>query len=454
MQNRAQWQSRLGFVLAATGSAVGLGNIWKFPYITGMNGGGLFVLVYLFCIAGVGIPILAAEVLLGRATAQSPVGAFRSLSREGSPWVLVGGLGVLTAGTILSYYGVVAGWCLDYVLLSATGRLTATAPDDVPSLFGELYADPARNVVWLTVFTAATVWVILGGVRKGVERASLILMPLFFLTLVILVVHSGTLPGFGEALDFLFTPRPENLSPAGVLEALGHSFFSLSVAMGAMLTYGSYLSKKESIPVTTLTVGTLDTLVALVACLVLFPIIFTFGMEASAGPGLVFMSIPAALVQLPLGALWSILFFALLFLAAWTSAISLLEVLVAYGIDEWKLSRKVSTLLFGAIVYLFGIPSALSGGEGFFGKGLQEATGRNWFDWFDYVASNWFLPLGGLGISIFVAWKLEDGLRRAAFGEGTPEAWQARLYAGWLMLLRYLAPVAIVAIFLHVIGVI
>lgn len=454
MQNRAQWQSRLGFILAATGSAVGLGNVWKFPYITGMNGGGLFVLIYLLCIAGVGLPILAAEVLLGRTTAQSPVGAFRNLSGKGSPWVLVGLLGVITAGTILSYYGVVAGWCLDYILLSVDGRLLGTAPEEIPSLFPELYGDATRNVVWLTIFVAATIWVILGGVRRGVEKASRILMPLLLVMLAVLLVNSFTLPGLGEAVDFLFAPRPENLTPAGVLEALGHSFFSLSVAMGAMLTYGSYLSKSESIPATSLAVGGLDTVISVVACLVLFPIIFSFGMEASSGPGLVFMSIPTALVQLPLGALWSVLFFALLFLAAWTSAISLLEVLVAYGIDEWKLSRRKSTLLFGSVIYLLGIPSALSGSEGFFGKGLQELTGRNWFDWFDYVASNWFLPLGGLGISIFVAWKLEDQLRRTAFTEGTPEAWQARLYAGWLMLLRYLAPVAIVAIFLHVIGVI
>jgi NSS family neurotransmitter:Na+ symporter len=454
MQNRAQWQSRLGFVLAATGSAVGLGNIWKFPYITGMNGGGLFVLVYLACIAGVGLPILAAEVLLGRTTAQSPVGAFRKLSGKRSPWVLVGLLGVVTAGTILSYYGVVAGWCLDYILLSVDGRLLGTPPEKIPTLFSDLYGSAARNVVWLTVFVAATVWVILGGVRRGVEKASRILMPLLFVMLAVLLAHSFTLPGLGQAFDFLFAPRPENLTPAGVLEALGHSFFSLSVAMGAMLTYGSYLSKSDSIPTTTMTIATLDTVVSLVACLVLFPIIFSFGMEPSSGPGLVFMSVPAALVQLPLGGLWSVIFFALLFLAAWTSAISLLEVLVAYGMDEWKLSRKMATLLFGTGIYLLGIPSALSGGDGFFGRGMQELTGRNWFDWFDYVASNWFLPLGGLGISLFVAWKLEDQLRRTAFAEGTPEAWQARLYAGWLTLLRYLAPVAIVAIFLHVIGVI
>lgn len=454
MQNRAQWQSRLGFVLAATGSAVGLGNIWKFPYITGVNGGGLFVLVYLLCIAAVGIPILAAEVLLGRATANSPVGAFRTLAGKGSPWILVGALGVLTAGTILSYYGVVSGWCLEYIYLSASGGLAHVDGEGIPALFGELYANGTRNVVWLTIFVAATVWVLLGGVRQGVEKAARILMPLLLVMLFVLLFRSLTLPGLGEAVEFLFYPRWDEITPAGILEALGHSFFSLSVAMGAILTYGSYLSKRDSIPNTSLAVGGLDTLISLMVCLVIFPVIFSFGMEPSGGPGLVFQSIPVALMQMPGGSLWSTLFFVLLFLAAWTSAISLLEVLVAYGIDEWKMRRRTAALLFGGLIYLLGIPSALSGGEGFFGKGLAEATGRNWFDWFDYVASNWFLPIGGLGISVFVAWRLEERLRRAAFTEGTPEAWQARLYRGWFFLLRWVAPIAVIAILLHGIGVI
>lgn len=454
MQNRAQWQSRLGFILAATGSAVGLGNIWKFPYITGVNGGGLFVLIYLVCIAAVGIPILAAEVLLGRSTALSPVGAFRTQAGKGSPWVLVGGLGVLTGGTILSYYGVVAGWCLEYIPLAAGGTLGEAGAEGIPGLFSELYANGERNLVWLTVFVGATIWVLLGGVRQGVEKATRILMPLLLLMMVVLLFRSLTLPGLGEAVEFLFYPRFDELTPAGVLEALGHSFFSLSVGMGAMLTYGSYLSRKDSIPTTTLAVGGLDTVISLMACMVLFPVIFSFGLEAGSGPGLVFQSIPVAFSQVPLGGLWTTLFFILLFLAAWTSAISLLEVLVSYGIDEWKMSRKKATLLFGALIYLFGIPSALSGTEGIFGQGMAEATGRSWFDWFDYIASNWFLPVGGLGTSVFVAWRMEERLRKAAFTEGTREAWQARFYRGWLLLLRWVAPVAVTAILLHGLGVV
>lgn len=454
MQQRGQWDSRLGFILAAAGSAMGLGNIWKFPYITGMHGGGLFVLIYLACIALVGIPILSAEILIGRAAANSPVGAFRSLSRRGSPWVGVGLLGVVTAGVILSYYSVVAGWCLDYIFLAFGNTLTSTSPDAIPGLFGELHGDAQRNLMWHVIFVAATVWVVVGGIRNGLERAARLLMPGLFVMLLVLLIYSITLPGFGEAFRFIFYPDVEKITAAGVLEALGHAFFSLSVAMGAMLTYGSYLSQKESLVESSVAIGVLDTVVALMACLVLFPITFSFGMEPASGPGLVFMNIPVAFAQLPFGALFSTLFFVLLFVAAWTSGISLLEVLVAYGIDEWKLERKWAALLAGGVILVLGIPSALSGTEGFFGAGLAESTGRTWFDWFDHTASNWMLPLGGLGIASFVAWRLDGELRQIAFTSGSPFAQRASVYRGWLFLLRYLAPVGIGAVFLHGIGVI
>lgn len=453
-QDRSQWSSRLGFVLAAAGSAVGLGNIWKFPYITGMNGGGVFVLVYLLCISLVGIPILAAEVLIGRASKESPVGAFRRLSRPKGAWVPVGFLGVLIPVVILSYYSVVAGWCLDYVLMSMTGKITATSVEDVPSLFGSLYTDGGRNLFWHVLFMVVTVGIVLGGVRGGVERASKWMMPALFLMLLVLLVRASMLPGFGEGLAFVFAPKLSNLTAAGILEAVGHAFFSLSVGMGVMLTYGSYLSEKESLVSSSFSIGALDTLVALGACMVLFPVTFSFGMEPTQGPGLVFKNLPVAFAQLPMGSLWSTIFFVLLFFAALTSAISLLEVPTAYLIDEWKLTRTRAVMVAGGVILLLGIPSALSGTQLWVGAGLEQATGRNWFDWFDYVASNWLLPLSGLGISIFVAWKMDDELRKPAFAAGSPLAAQATFYRGWLWLLRYLAPVGILAAFLHVIGVI
>ncbi len=452
-QQRAQWGSRLGFILAAAGSAVGLGNIWKFPYITGMNGGGLFVLVYLLCIGLVGVPILAAEVLIGRTTQRSTVGAFRRLSRPGSPWVLIGSLGVLIPAAILSYYSVVAGWCLDYVFLSLNGKISASPVEQIPGLFGELHASPGRNLLWHLLFVVVTTLVVARGIRGGVERAARILMPALFVMLLLLLLHSMTLPGFGEGLRFVFAPDLSKISGAGVLEALGHAFFTLSVGMGAMLTYGSYLSEKDSLLTASISIGVLDTAVALIACLIIFPITFSFGMEPASGPGLVFMNIPVALAQLPFGDLWSTLFFLLLFIAAWTSGISLLEVLTSHAIDEWKLDRPRAAVGAGLGILLLGIPSALSGTEGVFGAKLAAATGRNWFDWFDHGASNWLLPASGLGIATFVAWRLDDELRQPAFAAGTPYAGRAAAYRGWLFLLRYLAPLGIAAIFLRGIGI-
>lgn len=451
---RDQWSSRLAFVLAAAGSAIGLGNIWKFPYITGMNGGGLFVLIYLGAILFVSMPILAAEVLIGRAGQASPVGAIRRLSRPGSPWIAVGHLGVAGGLIILSYYSVVAGWCLDYMLMSVTGKIATTPVASIPGLFDELYQSGSRNLLWHFLFMAMVIGIVLGGVRYGVERAARVLMPALFAMLLVLFVYATTLPGFQEAARFVFYPSADKLTSAGVLEALGHSFFSLSVGMGAMLTYGSYLSRNDCLVKASLSVGFLDTVISLLACLVLFPITFSFGMEPKGGPGLVFMNLPVAFAQLPGGAIWSLVFFTLLFVAALTSAISLLETVTAHAIDEWKWSRKTATLATGAVIFLLGIPSALSGGDGLFGKGLAEATGRNFFDWFDYIASNWILPLGGLGIATFVAWRLSDELRHEAFTTGSELGKKAGIYRTWLLLVRYLAPIGIVAIFLHAIGVI
>jgi len=452
--SRDQWSSRLTFVLAAAGSAVGLGNIWKFPYITGMNGGGVFVLIYLGAILFVSMPILAAEVLIGRAGQASPVGAIRRLSRPGSPWIGVGLLGVVGGLIILSYYSVVAGWCLDYIALALTGKLSTTPVDGIPSLFDELYVSESRNLLWHFVFMAMTIGIVVGGVRGGVERASRILMPALFVMMLVLFAYATTLPGFGEAARFVFSPSVDNLTSGGILEALGHSFFSLSVGMGAMLTYGSYLSRRDCLIQSTVSIGVLDTVVSLLACLILFPITFSFGMQPSGGPGLVFKNIPVAFAQLPWGGLWAFVFFALLFVAALTSAISLLETVTAHAIDEWKLSRKTATLGTGLLVLVLGIPSALSGGAGFFGKGMSEATGRSFFDWFDHIASNWLLPMGGLGIATFVAWRLSEELRHEAFTTGSGLKRTASIYRGWLILVRYVAPVGIVAIFLHAVGVI
>ena len=451
MADRGHWGSRAGFILAAAGSAVGLGNIWKFPYITGANGGGIFVLVYLACVLFVGLPVMTAEILIGRATQKSPVGAMRLLAGRRSPWTAFGWLGIASSFVILSYYSIVAGWALDYTYLSLTGKIVGLGPEGVQSVFGRLYASPARNLFWHAIFMGLTIAVVLGGVARGVERWSRILMPTLLVMLLVLLIDSFTLSGFKQGFDFVFGLHTERFTAAGALEALGHAFFTLSLGMGSMLTYGSYLRRDDDIVAASITISALDTLIALVASLVLFPIIFSFGMEPGAGPGLVFISMPIALSQMPGGTFLSILFFGLLVFAALTSAISMLEVTTSYLIDERNWIRRRATLVSGALIALVGVPSALSGGTEIFGSGFASVFGKNWFDSLDYLASNWMLPLGGLGISVFTAWRMNEALRHDDFLSGTK---LAVFYKGWLLLLKFVVPVAIVLVFLHAVGLI
>ena len=460
---RSQWGSKAGFVLAAAGSAVGLGNLWKFPYITGENGGGAFVLVYLFCILVVGVPIMIGEVFVGKLAQKAPVGAFGDLTPEWSPWKLVGGLGVLTGFVILSYYSVVAGWAMHYVWLAINGTFSgAETPEQVAAVgehFSALYTDPGLNIFWHTVFMTMTIAIVIVGIQKGVELAARILMPALFIMLIALVGYAMTMEGFGRAADFVFGLHTDQLTGAGVLEALGHSFFTLSLGMGAMITYGSYMKKEDGVVATSFVISALDTGVALMACLALFPITFTFDMEPAAGPGLVFVNMPTAFAQMPGGTIWAIVFFVLLTFAALTSAISLLEVVASYFIDELKWKRWQAVALCGGVIFVFGIPSALSGGTEFFGSGFQEVVksvfggdGKNWFDSLDYLASNWMLPLGGLGLALFAGWRIEDVKRRAAISEGSAIGKMVPFYLGWLWTLRIVAPIAIVIVMLHAIG--
>lgn len=446
--DRGQWATRMGFMLACAGSAIGLGNIWKFPYIAGMNGGGLFVLIYLVCIFAVGIPIMICEFAIGRSTQSSPVEAFRRLTSKNNYWQLVGWLGILSGFVILSYYSVVAGWAMHYVFISLQNFKGASNPETIAGFFGKLYSNGPLNLFWHAVFMCLTIGIILGGVKKGIERAARWLMPLLFGIMMVLLVRSMFMPGFGQALSFVFSPDASKLTPAGVLEALGHSFFTLSLGMGAMLTYGSYLSRKTDIVKSSVIISVLDTLVALVACLILFPILFTYGMSPEAGPGLVFKSMPIVFSQLPAGALFATVFFLLLVLAALTSAISLLEVVTAFFIDTLGWKRRTATIIPGCIIFLFGVPSALSGGV------LSRLTmlgGRNFFDAMDYLASNWFLPLGGLFIALFVGFRMDLKLVKQEFKEHSTFA---KWFTPWFYCVRYLAPLAVAIVFLYKVGLI
>jgi neurotransmitter:Na+ symporter, NSS family len=442
--DRGQWRSRLGFVLAAAGSAVGLGNVWKFPYITGENGGGIFVLIYLLCVAFIGLPVMIAEVVVGRAAQRSPVGAFQKLSGDLTAWRVVGWMGVVAGFVILSYYSVVAGWTMHYALMGLARFFAGKTPDQIGAAFGTLYGSPDINLFWHFVFLGITVAIVLGGVQRGIEAAARVLMPALLLMLGVLLVDAAFQPGFGRAFDFVFGAHAERLHPAGVLEALGHSFFTLSLGMGAMLTYGSYLSKKDDLVSASVLVSLLDTAVGLIACLVLFPIIFSFGMEPSAGPGLVFKSMPIAFSQMAGGMVLTIVFFVLLFFAALTSAISLLEVVASTLIDQLGWTRRRAVLSMATAIFLFGVPSALSGSGKLFGA-WESIMGKNFFDTMDYLASNWLLPLGGLFIALYVGWVMPEAKRAEEFRTGSRFA---KLYPVWLWSLRLLVPAAILGLWL------
>lgn len=445
-QQRGTWASRLGFILAAAGSAVGLGNIWRFPYVTGKYGGGLFVLAYIGFTVLIGLPIMIAEVMLGRATQSSPVLAFRRLEHGGFSWI--GWLGVAAGFLILSFYSVVAGWTIHYVVLSVSDSFSTLRPAEISGLFDALVANPWLNVLYHGLFMSVTVAVVFGGVQSGIERVSRVLMPALFVLLLGLVAYCIFLPGMPKALNFVFAPHAESFKLSSVLTALGQAFFSLSLGMGAMLTYGSYLQRDAGIPKASLWVAVLDTSIALLSSLVVFPITYSHGMEPQAGPGLIFKSIPIAFSQMPGGYLLSIVFFVLVVFAAITSSISLQEVVTSNFIDLYGWGRRKVSLVTGAIIFVFGVPSALSGGD-VFGTWMKALTGRSFFDWADYVTANWMLPLGGMMIAIFVGFVLDAKLRSEEFRRGA--SWGG-LHGIWLLLVRFLAPVAVLIILLESVG--
>jgi len=456
-QERAQWSGRLGFILAAAGSAIGLGNLWKFPYITYENNGGAFVLVYLAAIAVVGVPIMVAEIVLGRRSQKNAVGAFRVLA-EGKPggrvWRGVGFLGVMTGFIILSYYSVIAGWTLRYILMAVTGELGALAhhPEALQSFFGDFLANPYQQILCHALFMGATVGVVYFGVGRGIERAAKLLMPVLLSILVMLVVYSFWTPGFKDAVAFLFRPNFSELTAGGVLEALGHSFFTLSLGMGAMLTYGSYMRKRDSIPRAALTICALDTVIAIMACIIMFSIIFSYDFDVTKSSTILFTTVPVVFFQLPGGAIVSGLFYLLVAFAALSSTISLLEVVSSYAIDELGWQRRRATLTMGAAILAFGILSAISmGGSAALSNinliGRPSTAG--FFGTLDYLASNWFLPVGGLLIALFTGWVLSRDESRVEMEEGHGSlGW---IYPLWRFLIRFAAPAAVGAIIVSVI---
>lgn len=439
----AQWSSRFAFIMAAVGSAVGLGNIWKFPYITGENGGGAFVLVYLACIAVIGLPLMMAEVMLGRRGGKSPIGTMeRVAASEGRSrgWVGVGIMATLAAFLILSFYSVIAGWTMPYIVSAASGEFSGISANDTGALFEGLLASPGQLLLWHSVFMGLTVLVSAGGVRHGLERAVTKLMPALFVLLLILVGYAMTTGHFGEAAAFLFRPDFSALTAEAVLIALGHAFFTLSLASGAMMAYGAYLKREVSIARTSVVVAIMDTGVALLAGLAIFPIVFANGLEAGAGPGLIFVTLPVAFGQMPGGGFFATLFFVLLLFAAWTSSISMLESLVSY-LNEKGVSRVKAAVGGGLLAWLVGITTVLSLNEwsGFTPLDMfARFEGKTLFDLYDYLTANIMMPLGALFTACFVGWKMKPAHSAAELG-----GWHKL----WFPVIRYLSPIALLIVF-------
>ena len=409
---REHWGSRIGFILAAAGSAVGLGNVWKFPYITGVYGGAAFVLWYLFSILLIGLPVMLIEFAIGRRTQKNPVGAFRALA-PGTPYFLIGALGVASGFIILSYYSVVAGWTLAYIIKAASGGFAGFhSPEVAGQAFGAYSAHPIWPILTHAIFMALTGAIVVGGVKSGIERWNSILMPLLFVIMLVLVLRGITLKGAGAGLHFLLTPDFSKLTGNAMLVAMGHAFFTLSLGMGAMLTYGSYLKRTENLIRSALWIIALDTAIALLAGVAIFTAVFALGFSPDKGPSLIFNVLPAIFAVMPGGFIVGILFFILLAIAALTSTMSLLEVVTAYFVDERGWSRKRAAWIFTAVIFLLGVPSALSFGI----LGHIKVVNMTLFDFFDYLSFKYLLPLGGLMMVLFTIfrWKsanLLDELR-------------------------------------------
>lgn len=436
----AQWSSKMTFVLAAAGSAVGLGNIWRFSYMVGDSGGAAFVLIYLACVALVGLPILVAEWLIGRRGQENPINAMADLARRNGrlpAWALVGASGVLAAFLILSFYSVIGGWSLSYTLGSITGRFTGQDADGVGDLFGSLLASPATLTLWHTAFMALVIFIVARGVTKGLEGAVRTLMPGLVLLLIVLVGYGMTTGHFGEALAFMFRPDWSAVTGGVVLAAMGQAFFTLSLGMGIMMAYGSYLGPDVNLLGTARTVIILDTVIALLAGMAIFPIVFANGMSPADGPGLIFVNLPVAFGNMTGGMLLGLMFFLLLTFAALTSAISLLEPAVELVEERTPLSRLGATLVSGMAVWTLGIAALMSFNVW---DGLL-IFGMNIFDLLDTFTSKVLLPLTGLGAILFVAWCLD---RASVAEELNLAGGKERL---WTLVARYVAPIGVIVVF-------
>jgi len=436
------WSSKLMFILAAAGSAVGLGNIWRFPYLAGENGGGVFVLAYLVCIFLIGVPILAAEILLGRAGRQSPINSMRNLAHQSgtsSFWQLIGWMGALAGFMILSFYAVIAGWAMSYIVEMASGNFVGTDANRASQVFGEFTADAVSVVGWHILFMALTIYIAARGVGRGLETTVRYLMPALFVLLLMLVSYSALATGhFKEGLMFLFSPDLDAFSTDSLLVAMGQAFFTLSLGMGAIMAYGAYVPKDTSIIGTATTIALLDTSVALLSGMVIFPLVFANGLQPSEGPGLMFITLPIAFGQMPGGQIFGALFFVLVSFAAITSSISLMEPAVAWVVEKLAITRAKGAMLVGIIAWFVGLGSAFSFN---IGADFTLLSGMTFFDTMDYLSNNILLPLGGMLIAIFAGWFLKDQIVEDELAGD--KAWSNL----WRVITRFVAPTGVMVVF-------
>ena len=438
LKSHGAWIGKWTFILAATGSAVGLGNIWGFPYKAGTNGGGAFVLIYLGCILIIGIPIMISEIILGRRAGNSPINAMRSVALESnrsSSWQIVGWSGIFAGILILSFYSVIAGICLNYIFISASSSGTISSPEQ----FTNVISSPINLILWHTVFMILTALIVSAGIKDGIGRMVKILMPLLGFLMIFMVIYSIVNGDFSRAMSFLFAPDFSNVTSDTLLQAMGQAFFSLSLGMGSIMAYGAYMPKDQKVVSTSFTVASLDTLIAILAGLAIFPIIFAFNLEPNSGPGLVFVSMLSAFNQMQFGQIVGPLFFILLSVAALSSSISLLEPGVAYLSEENILSRRRSAEIISFFVWILGIGSALSFN---IWSDFSLIGDRNFLDSMDFIANQILLPLGGMLIAIFVGWFMKKSLIINELG-----SINAYLYSLWRFFVKFIAPVCVGYIF-------
>lgn len=438
--NQRGFTSSIGAILAAAGGAVGLGNIWRYPYMVGQNGGGAFLILNMFFVLMIGIPLMMSEFVIGRRTQSNVVGAYRKLAPKQKGWTLLGYFSILAALLIYAFYSVVAGWTLNYIVMASTNQLAGLTPMEVAETFEHFTSHSIWPVIFQLLFLGLTALVISFGVQKGIEKISKILMPVLFILLLLMVVRSLTLPGAREGLHFLFHPDLSKLTGDSILGALGQSFFSLSLGMGAMVTYGSYIRKEDSLFKTSLWISVCDLMVAILAGVVIFPAVFSFGMDPASGPQLVYVVLPNVFNSMPMGGLFAAVFFILLGIAALTSTISLQEIVVAFSVEELHWSRRKSSIISMVVVFFVGVFCALSFGP------LEHVKffGRTFFDFFDLITASYMMPIGALAMTIFLGWfypkvEVKDEITNGGMLKG-------KLFELYYFILRFVAPIALVII--------